>query len=326
MVLEYINALKWWVLAAGGLFVFRSAISKLLSEITSGDMNFGSLAKFSFNRQVTDAEKEAGALSKAAADSKPADGTAELSVTATMTAEAEVSKPIEVPALDEAKLRVHARVPMFPRPGAAAAAALTIEERRAAERHLLLLRAFSRMKVDEAWFRKAKTDPALALVNSGKRLFGLLARSDDPDPWELPELWPETPANIVEVLQQLHRLWISAKTEPSRVTLNAAYGYRNAACDWAGAYADFLDGALAGVVRLGTRMLLSELKSDGTIKRQFDYTIAIDSAADPKNTRYASSLPASQALLGHIVGDIVDTTIDGKPVKVRIQAVTTTRP
>ncbi|MBF6315749.1 GreA/GreB family elongation factor [Nocardia cyriacigeorgica] len=70
-----------------------------------------------------------------------------------------------------------------------------------------------------------------------------------------------------------------------------------------------------------SNLVLSELNADGAIERQFDYIIVPDAEADDAESKFAASLPASQALLGHVVGDIVETEIDGRPVRVRVQAV-----
>ncbi|PPJ31897.1 hypothetical protein C5E45_32930 [Nocardia nova] len=75
------------------------------------------------------------------------------------------------------------------------------------------------------------------------------------------------------------------------------------------------------IIMVWPTLLLSELDDNDNITRQFDYTIVPDNEADPANDRYAESLPASKALLGHVSGDIVETTIDDKPVRLRVQGV-----
>ncbi|MGW4126498.1 GreA/GreB family elongation factor [Nocardia sp. NPDC004711] len=83
------------------------------------------------------------------------------------------------------------------------------------------------------------------------------------------------------------------------------------------------------IVLVGSGLILTKVNEDGTTSRHFDgtmamqfrYTIVPDSEADAISDRYSESLPASQALLGHLVGDIVETTIDNMPIRVRVQSI-----
>lgn len=79
------------------------------------------------------------------------------------------------------------------------------------------------------------------------------------------------------------------------------------------------------IIEVGSQLLLSELDDNDAIVRQFDWKIVPDDDADPANEHYGASLPASQALLGHAAGDVVETTIDDKPVRLRVQSAENTR-
>lgn len=70
-----------------------------------------------------------------------------------------------------------------------------------------------------------------------------------------------------------------------------------------------------------SEVVLSELNEDGTLKSQFQYKIVPDDQADASKAWYGESLPASQALLGRSSADEVNTTIDGRPVRLRVQAI-----
>lgn len=76
----------------------------------------------------------------------------------------------------------------------------------------------------------------------------------------------------------------------------------------------------------GSQLLLSELDDNDQIIRQFDWRIVPDHQADPAESAYGESLPASQAVLGKTAGEIVETTIDDQPVRLRVQAVENTSP
>ncbi|MFF0458449.1 GreA/GreB family elongation factor [Nocardia africana] len=70
-----------------------------------------------------------------------------------------------------------------------------------------------------------------------------------------------------------------------------------------------------------SHVLLAELDDDDTIARYIDYTIVPDDHADPASGRYSESLPTGKALLGHVTGDYVETTIDGAHMRLLIQGV-----
>ncbi|MFD4442502.1 hypothetical protein ACFWPK_22300 [Nocardia sp. NPDC058519] len=78
------------------------------------------------------------------------------------------------------------------------------------------------------------------------------------------------------------------------------------------------------VIAVWSQLLLSELDENDAILRQFDWRIVPDDQADLAKEWYGESLPASQALIGLGAGDIVETTIDGKAVRLRVQGAEST--
>lgn len=68
-----------------------------------------------------------------------------------------------------------------------------------------------------------------------------------------------------------------------------------------------------------SQLLLSELDDDNKIVAQFDYRIVPDEKADASQSWYPVSSATSQDLLGHVVNDIIETTFDGRPVRLRVQ-------
>ncbi|MTE11826.1 GreA/GreB family elongation factor [Nocardia aurantiaca] len=82
-------------------------------------------------------------------------------------------------------------------------------------------------------------------------------------------------------------------------------------------------------VLVGSRLILTKVNEDGTTARhhdgttamQFRYMIVPDSEADATSDRYSEGLSASQALLGHLLGDIVEIALDDQPIRVRVQSI-----
>lgn len=72
-------------------------------------------------------------------------------------------------------------------------------------------------------------------------------------------------------------------------------------------------------IALWSQLLLSELNDEDKIVRQFDYRIVPDDDVDAEQDWHSVGAQASQDLLGRVVNDIVETTIDGRPVRVRVQ-------
>lgn len=81
-----------------------------------------------------------------------------------------------------------------------------------------------------------------------------------------------------------------------------------------------LEGMPRNPIAEYSQLLLSELDDDDNIVAQFDYRIVPDDEADDEQAWYPVSSPTSQALLGHVITDIVKTTRDGRPVRLRVQA------
>lgn len=75
------------------------------------------------------------------------------------------------------------------------------------------------------------------------------------------------------------------------------------------------------IVMVFSQLVLSKLDTDDQIESQFNYQIVPDDQADITEDRYPETTPASQALLGHVNGDTVETTIDDQPVRLRIQGI-----
>jgi transcription elongation GreA/GreB family factor len=73
-------------------------------------------------------------------------------------------------------------------------------------------------------------------------------------------------------------------------------------------------------IALNSQLVLSELDANDKIVDQFDYRIVPDDEADADQAWYPVSAPTSQDLLGHIANDIVETTRDGRSVRLRVQA------
>ncbi|WP_227980485.1 GreA/GreB family elongation factor [Nocardia spumae] len=78
------------------------------------------------------------------------------------------------------------------------------------------------------------------------------------------------------------------------------------------------------IVLVYSQLLVSQLDADDNIVDQFDYMIVPDDAADLAQGRYPESAPASRELLGHVVGDVVETTVRGESVRLRVQSIQNT--
>ncbi|WP_157108383.1 GreA/GreB family elongation factor [Aldersonia kunmingensis] len=75
------------------------------------------------------------------------------------------------------------------------------------------------------------------------------------------------------------------------------------------------------IIMVWSSLVLAELDEKDNITRPIEYTIVPDNEADTANGRFGESLPASQALLGHLTGDTVETTIDDRPVRLRVVSI-----
>lgn len=75
------------------------------------------------------------------------------------------------------------------------------------------------------------------------------------------------------------------------------------------------------IVMVYSKLLLSVLNAFDGVEVQLEYQIVPDYDADPTLGRYPESAPASQALLGHVTGDIVDTEFNYEMVRLRVEAI-----
>ncbi|MBF6350347.1 GreA/GreB family elongation factor [Nocardia flavorosea] len=81
-----------------------------------------------------------------------------------------------------------------------------------------------------------------------------------------------------------------------------------------------LEGMPGNPIAEYSSLRLDELDDDGKAVDQFDYRIVPDDEADDEQAWYPLSSPTSQDLLGHVIDDIVETTLDGRPVRLHVRA------
>ncbi|MFD4405810.1 GreA/GreB family elongation factor [Nocardia sp. NPDC058499] len=75
------------------------------------------------------------------------------------------------------------------------------------------------------------------------------------------------------------------------------------------------------IVMVYSKLLLSRLNAFDEVEVQLEYQIVPDYDADPAVGKYPESSPASQALLGHVTGDIVDTEFNYEVVRLRVETI-----
>ena len=75
------------------------------------------------------------------------------------------------------------------------------------------------------------------------------------------------------------------------------------------------------IVMVYSKLLLSKLDADGMVEVRMEYRIVPDQEADPAVGKYPQSALASQALLGRVPGDIVDTVFNYEAVRLRVESI-----
>ncbi|MGW1743583.1 hypothetical protein ACWCPQ_32850 [Nocardia sp. NPDC001965] len=75
------------------------------------------------------------------------------------------------------------------------------------------------------------------------------------------------------------------------------------------------------IVMVYSKMLLAKLDVYGNVEVRLEYRIVPDHEADPAVGKYPQSALASQALLGRVPGDIVDTVFNYEAVRLRVESI-----
>jgi transcription elongation GreA/GreB family factor len=75
------------------------------------------------------------------------------------------------------------------------------------------------------------------------------------------------------------------------------------------------------IVMVYSKLLLSRLDAFDKVEVRMEYQIVPDHEADPAVGKYPQSAPASQALLGQVPGDIVETVFNYEAVRLRIDSI-----
>lgn len=75
------------------------------------------------------------------------------------------------------------------------------------------------------------------------------------------------------------------------------------------------------IVMVYSKLLLSKLNAFDQVEVRLEYQIVPDHDADPAAGRYPESASASQALLGHVTGDVVETIFNDEVVRLRVEAI-----
>ncbi|GGL24580.1 hypothetical protein [Nocardia jinanensis] len=75
------------------------------------------------------------------------------------------------------------------------------------------------------------------------------------------------------------------------------------------------------IVMVYSKLLLSKLDAYGKVEVRLEYRIVPDHEADPTIGKYPQSALASQALLGRVPGDIVDTVFNYEAVRLRVESI-----
>ncbi|NUP27988.1 MAG: hypothetical protein HOQ44_15090 [Nocardia sp.] len=75
------------------------------------------------------------------------------------------------------------------------------------------------------------------------------------------------------------------------------------------------------IVMVYSKMLLAKLDAYGQVEVRLEYRIVPDHEADPAIGKYPQSALASQALLGRVPGDIVDTVFNYEAVRLRVESI-----
>ncbi|WP_280402406.1 GreA/GreB family elongation factor [Nocardia carnea] len=75
------------------------------------------------------------------------------------------------------------------------------------------------------------------------------------------------------------------------------------------------------IVMVYSKLLLSKLNAFDQVEVRLEYQIVPDHDADPAVGRYPESAAASQALLGHVTGDVVETVFNDEAVRLRVEAI-----
>lgn len=75
------------------------------------------------------------------------------------------------------------------------------------------------------------------------------------------------------------------------------------------------------IVMVYSKLLLSKLDAYGEVEVRMEYQIVPDHEADPARGRYPQSALSSQALLGRVTGDTVDTVFNYETVRLRVDSI-----
>ncbi|WP_328391084.1 hypothetical protein [Nocardia sp. NBC_00416] len=75
------------------------------------------------------------------------------------------------------------------------------------------------------------------------------------------------------------------------------------------------------IVMVYSKLLLSKLNAYDEVEVRLEYQIVPDHEADPAVGEYPQSALASQALLGRVTGDIVETVFNYEAVRLRVESI-----
>lgn len=232
-LLEYINAVKWPVVAVGLALYFRRTIDRLM----------GRVHRFTAEAGPARLELEAARtvdLIESEADAEPRESIVPGHHRGRRPLPAEPVSEYSVDAADQLERSAFV-------PGLETAALLGPEELPIVYLRLKDLHDFAEGPSGDPMdlMMRTVTDPSRMLIETARELSRIVKSLRPPGAqWVL---WPDRPEPLYRGFRELRRLYSRAISHPADVTPSVVYDFDRAARLWAARYAGFIDAALRAV-------------------------------------------------------------------------------